>query len=234
MKISAVILAGGRGTRLYPLTASRAKPAVPFAGKFRMIDFALSNCVNSGITDVVVLSQYCPHSLIDYIGDGSSWDLNRSFTGGIRIYGPYKSNGPSDWFLGTADAVQKNLGFIREHSPDLVLILSGDHIYKMDFAPMVSFHLAHGADLTLASSIVPLGEASRFGIVTSDKDHRVTSFVEKPANPSSNRVNMGVYLSSLEFLERWLYVDQQKSPSSHDFGKDILPSLIKEGAGVYA
>jgi len=199
-----------------------------------MIDFALSNCVNSAITDVIVLAQYCPHSLIGYIGNGSSWDLNRTFTGGVRVFGPYKSYGPSDWFLGTADAVHKNIQFLRQYSPDLVLILSGDHIYKMDFSSMVTFHLTHRAELTLASSCVPQKEAKRFGVLSTDKDHRVTSFVEKPAVPPSNRVNMGIYLTSIEFLERQLYADHRNKDSSHDFGKDILPSLIRDGSSVYA
>jgi glucose-1-phosphate adenylyltransferase len=199
-----------------------------------MIDFALSNCVNSGISDVIVLAQFCPHSLIDYIGNGYAWDLNRAFSGGIRIYGPYKSYGPSDWFLGTADAVHKNIQFIKQYSPTLVLILSGDHIYKMDYTAMIDFHFAHQSDFTLAASIVSKKEATRFGVVSTNSDQRVTSFLEKPAVPPSNLVNMGVYLTSLEFLEHSLFMDHRMKTSGHDFGKDILPSLVREGADVYA
>ncbi len=234
MKTRAVILAGGEGSRLGILTAKRTKPAVPFGGKYRIIDFPLSNCVNSGIFDVMILAQYRPHSLIEHIGAGGPWDLNRDFTGGLRIYTPYKARGASDWYLGTADAVQQNFRFIKNNSPDLVLILSGDHIYQMNYDAMIAFHQDHGADLTMAVIRVPVEEASRFGVVGMEDDYRVNEFVEKPANPPSNLINMGVYLFNMRVLDRLLWEDHNRLDSSHDFGKDILPNLIKEGGQVFA
>lgn len=234
MKTRAVILAGGEGSRLSVLTAKRTKPAVPFAGKYRIIDFALSNCVNSNIYDVMVLVQYRPHSLIEHIGAGGPWDLNRDFSGGIRMYTPYKARYGSDWYLGTADAVQQNFAFIKQAKPDYVLILSGDHIYSMDYDPLITFHGDLGADVTMATIRVPLNEASRYGIVGVADDYRVTSFVEKPKNPQSNVVNMGVYLFNLDILDHYLWDDHQKSGSSHDFGKDILPRMVKENRKVFA
>lgn len=234
MKTRAVILAGGEGSRLGSLTAKRTKPAVPFAGKYRIIDFALSNCVNSGIFDVMILAQYRPHSLIDHIGAGGPWDLNRDFTGGVRIYTPYKARGSSDWYLGTADAVQQNFRFIKDRDPEFVLILSGDHIYEMNYDAMIAFHQDHQADLTMATIRVPLAEAPRFGIVGYSNDYRVTSFVEKPANPPSDMANMGVYLFSTSILDRVLWEDRQISGSSHDFGKDILPRMIASSRKIFA
>ncbi len=234
MKTRAVILAGGEGTRLGTLTAKRTKPAVPFGGKYRVIDFTLSNCVNSGIFDVMILAQYRPHSLIEHIGAGGPWDLNRDFTGGIRIYSPYKGRGASDWYLGTADAVQQNFRFIKERDPELVLILSGDHIYEMNYDAMASFHLDHQADLTMATIRVPRSESSRFGIVGYGEDYRVTSFIEKPKDPPSDLANMGVYMFSLNVLDRALWEDRQNAGSSHDFGKDILPRLIADGKRIFA
>jgi glucose-1-phosphate adenylyltransferase len=234
MKTRAVILAGGEGSRLGILTAKRTKPAVPFAGKYRIIDFTLSNCINSGIFDVMILAQYRPHSLIEHIGAGGPWDLNRDFTGGVRIYSPYKARGASDWYLGTADAVQQNFRFIKQSNPDMVLILSGDHIYEMNYDAMVTFHRDHEADLTMATFRVPIEDASRFGIVDMDEDYRVQSFIEKPVHPPSNLVNMGVYLFDADVLNRALWQDHQMTESSHDFGKDILPQLVKEGARVFA
>ena len=234
MKTRAVILAGGEGSRLGTLTAKRTKPAVPFAGKYRIIDFTLSNCVNSNIFDVFILVQYRPHSLIEHIGAGGPWDLNRDFTGGVRIYTPYKARGSSEWYLGTADAVQQNFLFIKRGDPDHVLILSGDHIYTMNYAAMVQFHQQHQADLTIATIEVPTNEASRFGILGFDEEFRVTSFVEKPTQPPSNRANMGVYLFNLKVLDHALWEDHQRSDSSHDFGKDVLPRLIGEGKRVFA
>ncbi|NMC14908.1 MAG: glucose-1-phosphate adenylyltransferase [Chloroflexi bacterium] len=234
METRAVILAGGAGSRLGILTTKRAKPAVPFGGKYRIIDFTLSNCVNSGIFNVMILAQYRPHSLIDHIGAGGPWDLNRDFTGGVRMYTPYKGRGASDWYVGTADAVQQNFRFIKNSSPDMVLILSGDHIYEMNYDVMITFHREYQADLTMATIAVPYTEASRFGVVEINKDHRVISFVEKPSNPPSNLVNMGVYIFNTSFLDQVLWEDHQKSSSSHDFGKDILPSLVKSDAKIYA
>jgi glucose-1-phosphate adenylyltransferase len=234
MKTRAVILAGGEGSRLGTLTAKRTKPAVPFAGKYRIIDFTLSNCVNSGIFDVMIVAQYRPHSLIEHIGAGGPWDLNRDFTGGVRIYSPYKARGASDWFLGTADAVQQNFRWLKETNPDLVLILSGDHIYEMNYDAMITFHQDHQADLTMATIRVPPEEAPRYGIVGFDSDYRVTSFVEKPSVPPSNLANMGVYLFNVQVLDQVLWEDHKRHDSSHDFGKDILPRMIKDGNNVYA
>ncbi len=234
MKTRTVILAGGEGARLSVLTAKRTKPAVPFAGKYRIIDFALSNCVNSGLFDIMVLAQYRPQSLIEHIGSGAPWDLNRDFTGGIKILTPYKARYNSDWYAGTADAVQQNFTFIKRGFPDLVLILSGDHIYTMDYDAMIAFHLDHQADVTLASIRVSLDEASRFGILAINDEYRVTSFVEKPARPPSNLANMGVYLFNAQVLDRVLWEDHVRKSSSHDFGKDILPHLVKSKARVFA
>lgn len=234
MKIRAVILAGGEGSRLGVLTAKRTKPAVPFAGKYRIIDFALSNCVNSGIFDVMVLAQYRPQSLIEHIGVGAPWDLNRDFTGGIKILTPYKARYDSDWYTGTADAVQQNFTFIKRGSPDQVLILSGDHIYTMDYDAMLAFHMDHQADVTIATISVAQEDASRFGILAVDDDYRVTSFVEKPARPPSNLANMGVYLFNCNLLDRALWEDHTRKGSAHDFGRDILPRLVKSKARVFA
>jgi len=234
MKTRAVILAGGEGSRLGVLTAKRAKPAVPFAGKYRIIDFPLSNCVNSGIFDVMILAQYRPQSLIEHVGSGAPWDLNRDFTGGVKILSPYKARNDSDWFAGTADAVQQTFTFIKKDNPDFVLILSGDHIYTMDYEPMISFHMDQQADLTMGTIRVPKEEASRFGILAVNKKYQVTDFVEKPTNPPSNLANMGVYLFKRELLDQVLWEDHQREDSSHDFGKDIIPRLIKSKARVYA
>jgi len=234
MKTRAIILAGGEGSRLSALTAKRTKPAVPFAGKYRIIDFTLSNCVNSNIFDVMVLAQYRPQSLIEHIGSGGPWDLNRDFTGGIRILTPYKARTEAEWFEGTAGAVQRNFSFIKQGSPDLILILSGDHIYTMDYDRMIQYHIAKQSDLTLATIRVPIEEASRFGILTIDQDYHVKSFLEKPKDPSSDLINMGVYLFNLDLLDHALWDDHQRKDTSHDFGKDILPSLIQNGARVFA
>jgi len=234
MKTRAVILAGGEGSRLGILTAKRTKPAVPFAGKYRIIDFTLSNCVNSGLFDVMILAQYRPHSLIEHIGAGGPWDLNREFTGGVRTYSPYKARGSSDWYLGTADAVQQNFRFIKNGNPDLVLILSGDHIYEMNYDAMLAFHQDHKADLTMATIRVPIAEASRFGIIGVDDNFRVNSFIEKPDQPPSNLVNMGVYIFSQHRLDQLLWEDREITGSSHDFGKDILPRMVVNQERVFA
>src|SRR5437762_14103215 len=181
-KVLAVILAGGQGERLSLLSQKRAKPAVPFAGKYRIIDFALSNCVNSGITDVAVLTQYRPHSLHDHIGIGKPWDLDRE-KGGIHILQPYRGHRESDWYQGTADAVYQNLDFIMESRYDYVLILAGDHIYRMDYRPMIEFHQQRSADVTLGAVVVPIEEGHRFGILETDAENRVISFEEKPKEP---------------------------------------------------
>lgn len=234
MKTRAVILAGGEGSRLGVLTEKRAKPAVPFAGKYRIIDFALSNCVNSGIFDVMVLAQYRPQSLIEHIGVGAPWDLNRDFSGGVKVLTPYKARNDSDWFTGTADAVQQNFSFIKQGNPDLILILSGDHIYTMDYEPMISFHMDHQADVTIGTISVPIEQASRFGILATDDHYRVTAFVEKPSKPPGTLANMGVYLFNRAVLDKYLWEDRQRKGSAHDFGKDIIPRLVKSKARVYA
>ncbi len=233
-KTRVVILAGGEGSRLGVLTSKRTKPAVPFAGKYRIIDFVLSNCVNSGLFDVMVVAQYRPHSLIEHIGSGAPWDLNRDWTGGVRIYTPYRARNAAGWFVGTADAVQQNFRFVKHGDPEDVLVLSGDHIYKMDYEPMRAFHHQHQADLTMAVIRVPPEEASRFGIVGVEPDLRVNAFVEKPSRPPSDLANMGVYLFKLEVLDRVLLEDHRRADSSHDFGKDILPRMVAEGYRVFA
>jgi glucose-1-phosphate adenylyltransferase len=234
MRTKAVILAGGEGTRLASLTWKRAKPAVPFAGKYRIIDFVLSNCVNSNIFDVLVLTQYRPHSLNDHIGRGRPWDLDRSFTGGVQLLQPFKGQRDTDWYVGTADAVTQNLNFIRRGRPEYVLILSGDHIYQMDYDVLLQFHREKKAEMTLCVIRVPMDEASRYGIVDIDDEYRVRDFIEKPANPPSNLSNMGVYLFNYETLERLLTEDKGMPNSSHDFGKDIIPRMVREKMAIFA
>lgn len=234
MKIRALILAGGEGSRLGVLTAKRTKPAVPFAGKYRIIDFTLSNCVNSEIFDVMIMAQYRPHSLIEHIGAGGAWDLDRHWTGGVSILTPYKARGSSEWYLGTADSVQQNYLFIKRNAPEYVLILSGDHIYNMNYRLMLDYHIQNQAELTIGSIRVPIEEASRFGILDVDGEQRVTSFIEKPAKPPSNLVNMGVYLFNTSTLDRVLWEDHSRVDSSHDFGKDIMPKLVADGKRVFA
>lgn len=234
MKIRAVVLAGGEGSRLGVLTAKRAKPAVPFAGKYRIIDFPLSNCVNSGIVDVMVLAQYRPQSLIEHIGSGAPWDLNRDFSGGIKILTPYRARNDADWFAGTADAVQQNFSFIKRGLPDMVLILSGDHIYTMDYDPMITYHIDKQADLTIGTIHVPVEDTPRFGILETDEEGRVTSFLEKPKQATSTLANMGVYLFKRELLDQVLWDDRMDSDSSHDFGKNIIPKLVESKARVFS
>jgi glucose-1-phosphate adenylyltransferase len=234
MKARAVILAGGEGTRLSVLTAKRAKPAVPFAGKYRIIDFTLSNCVNSGIFDVIILTQYRPHSLNDHIGRGQPWDLDRSFTGGIQILQPFKGRRDTDWYKGTADAVWQNLSFVRRNHPDNTLVLSGDHIYEMDYDVLLNFHMEKGADATICTIRVPMDEASRYGILDVNEQYRVTDFVEKPANPPSNLASMGVYVFNTDMLAELLEEDANVPTSSHDFGKDIIPRMVANGDKVFA
>ncbi len=234
MKIKSIILAGGKGTRLGVLTIKRAKPAVPFGGKYRIIDFALSNCVNSNIFDVLVLTQYRPHSLNDHIRRGRPWDLDRSFTGGVRLLQPFQGSFDTDWYAGTADAVAQNLNFVRQGRPEFVLILSGDHIYEMDYDMLAQYHRDKGADATVCTIRVPLDEASRFGIVDTDKDYRVVEFIEKPPTPPGNLANMGVYVFDYSVLERVLNEDQQDPESDHDFGKDILPKMVADSMNIYA
>ncbi|MDQ3034114.1 MAG: sugar phosphate nucleotidyltransferase [Myxococcota bacterium] len=234
MKTVAVILAGGEGSRLGVLTAKRTKPAVPFGGKFRIIDFALSNCVNSGLYDVMIVAQYRPHSLIEHIGAGGPWDLNRERTGGVRIYSPYRSREHGSWFAGTADAVQQNFLFVKDRRPDLVVILSGDHIYRMNYNDLIADHLERRADVTLATMEVTDEEKSRFGVVQVDEDERVTKFVEKPKEPVPGLGSMGIYIFNYGVLDRVLLEDSRMTDSNHDFGKDILPRMIARGERVYS
>ncbi len=233
MKTVAMILAGGEGTRLTVLSEERAKPAVPFAGKFRIIDFTLSNCVNSGIYTVGVLTQYRPHSLNDHIGIGKPWDLDRS-RGGVRLLQPYQGRKNQTWYGGTADAIYQNLNFIRENRADLVVILSGDHIYKMDYRPMIDYHLAKGADLTIGVMPVPIEETNRFGIMQVDEEQRIVQFYEKPKErDTGNLASMGIYVFSTHMLEKRLEEGRPEKPRL-DFGKDIIPSMISAGDRNYA
>jgi glucose-1-phosphate adenylyltransferase len=231
-------MAGGQGERLSLLSEKRAKPAVPFAGKYRIIDFALSNCVNSGIYDVAVLTQYRPHSLNDHIGIGKPWDLDRR-QGGVHLLQPYLEHGESDWYQGTADAVFQNLGFIMESLCDFVLILAGDHIYRMDYGPMIAFHQQHDADVTLGAVMVSIEEGSRFGILETDAEGQVVSFEEKPARPRGTLGSMGIYVLGRETLARVLLDDSRRNnttdpPSQHDFGHDIIPAMMARGERVFA
>ncbi len=234
MRTKAIILAGGKGTRLASLTLKRAKPAVPFAGKYRIIDFALSNCVNSNVTDVLVLTQYRPHSLNDHIGKGRPWDLDRSFTGGVQLLQPYKGSHDTDWYLGTADAVAQNINFVRRGQPEFVLILSGDHIYQMDYDMLINYHRDKGADLTICTIRVPIEEASRFGILDVDESFRVKRFIEKPKNPPGNLASMGVYVFNYNVLEEAVLEDQKNKASKRDFGRDVIPRLLENEAAIYA
>jgi len=231
MRVMALILAGGAGTRLGVLSERRAKPAVPFAGRFRIIDFTLSNCVNSGIYDVSVLTQYLPRSLNDHIGIGRPWDLDRS-RGGIRLLQPYQGRGHQQWYGGTADAVLQNLDHIRESRADTLLVLSGDHIYKMDYRPMLRLHEERRADLTLAVMEVPPEETSRFGIVVTGSDGKVVRFLEKPKDAPSTLANMGVYVFRVEALIDRLRALTEKHPDL-DFGKHVIPGMV-DTFGVYA
>ena len=225
-KTLALILAGGRGTRLDILSAHRAKPSVPFAGKFRLIDFSLSNCVNSGIYNVGVLTQYLPLSLNNHIGIGKPWDLDRKM-GGLTILQPFKGkSGKTDWYEGTAHAVYKNLSFIRSNNPDDIIILSGDHIYKMDYAKMIEHHRQKGADLTIAAQPVPYENASRFGILDYQDDKKITDFIEKPKDPPSNLASMGIYVFKKDILLEVL--NEYCSQKDSDFGHHIIPPMIDE------
>jgi len=234
VRTRAVILAGGEGQRLGVLTDRRAKPAVPFAGKYRIIDFTLSNCVNSGIFDLMILTQYRPHSLIEHIGAGRPWDLDRGFTGGVHIYQPYRGRLDTDWYRGTADAIYQNLSFVERGSPDLVLVLSGDHIYKMNYGALIAFHVERNADLTIATLHVSREEATRMGILATDADSKVTQFVEKPADPPGTLASMGIYVFGLKTLAQMLAEDAKKRDSSHDFGKDIIPRMVSGGMRIFA
>jgi len=225
MHALAMILAGGRGSRLSILSAKRAKPAVPFAGKYRIIDFPLSNCSNSGITTVGILTQYRPRSLNEHIRTGAPWDLDR-LHGGVTLLQPYERVNEMERYEGTANAIQLNYDFIKHHRPDFVVILASDHIYKMNYDDMITFHTDHRADLTIATLKVSLDEASRFGILEADASYRVSAFEEKPLQPKSTMASMGIYVFTTEALSKVLMEDAADPTSAHDFGKNIIPKMI--------
>ena len=227
----AMLLAGGQGSRLGVLTAKVAKPAVAFGGKYRIIDFPLSNCINSGIDTVGVLTQYQPLRLNTHIGIGIPWDLDRN-VGGVTVLPPYERSTNSEWYTGTANAIYQNLDYMEMYNPDYVLILSGDHIYKMDYEIMLDYHKACGADVTIAAMPVPLEEASRFGILITDDDNKITEFEEKPANPRSNLASMGIYIFSWKTLKEALI--KMKDQKGCDFGKHIIPYCFENGRNLYA
>ena len=229
----AMILAGGQGSRLGALTTNVAKPAVPFGGKYRIIDFPLSNCSHSGIDTVGVLTQYQPLELNTYIGGGQPWDLDRR-NGGVYVLPPYVSAEKGEWYKGTANAIYQNIGFISQFNPEYVVILSGDHIYKMDYSAMIKAHKKAGADATIAVIEVPWTEASRFGIMNTDEDMNITEFEEKPEKPKSNLASMGVYVFSWGPLKKYLIADENDPSSSNDFGKNIIPQMLKNGLKLLA
>ena len=228
----AMLLAGGQGSRLYALTNQVAKPAVEFGAKNRIIDFPLSNCTNSGIDTVGVLTQYQPLVLNEYIGNGQPWDLDRVY-GGVHILPPYQGKKKSNWYKGTANAIYQNLAFIERYEPDYVLILSGDHIYKLDYDAMLRAHEQKNADCTIAVLTVPMEDASRFGIMSMDGDDRITEFAEKPKQPKSNQASMGIYIFSFDVLKQYLTDDENNPESSNDFGKDIIPKMLADGKKMY-
>lgn len=232
-EIVAMILAGGQGSRLGVLTKDLAKPAVPFGGKYKIIDFPLSNCSNSGIYTVGVLTQYKPLELNSHIGIGDTWDLDRR-NGGVRILPPYQKEKGGDWYKGTANAIYQNVAFIEMHGPEYVLILSGDHIYKMDYDKMLDFHKEKQADATIAVIDVPLKEASRFGIMNTNDDLSIYEFEEKPENPKSTNASMGIYIFNWKVLKRALEEDELDELSSNDFGKNIIPKMLEEGRKLVA
>ncbi|MBO5930130.1 MAG: glucose-1-phosphate adenylyltransferase [Clostridia bacterium] len=229
----AMLLAGGQGSRLYVLTNNRAKPAVPFGGKYRIIDFTLSNCANSGIDTVGVLTQYKPMELNAYIGTGQPWDLDR-MNGGIQVLPPYVTGDNGQWYKGTANAIYQNIQFIEQYSPSYVLVLSGDHVYKMDYAKMLAFHKEKNADATIAVMDVPIDEASSYGILNTKEDLSIYEFEEKPKVPKSTKASMGVYIFTWEKLKKYLEEDEQKETSANDFGKNILPEMLLCGERMFA
>ena len=229
----AMLLAGGQGSRLYALTNNIAKPAVQFGAKYRIIDFPLSNCINSGIDTVGVLTQYQPLVLNEYIGNGQPWDLDRNF-GGVHVLSPYQKKAKSAWYEGTANAIYQNLNFIKMYNPDYVLILSGDHIYKMDYSKMLRAHIEKGADCTIAAIDVPLKEASRFGILNTNADGSIYEFEEKPKQPKSTLASMGVYIFTAEKMYKYLEEDENDPESSKDFGKNVLPAMLNAGEKMFA
>ncbi len=232
-KCVAMLLAGGQGSRLYALTEKTAKPAVPFGGKYRIIDFPLSNCVNSQIYTVGVLTQYQPLVLNEYIGNGQPWDLDK-MQSGVMVLPPYQAKEGADWYKGTANAIYQNLNFINRYDPDYVLILSGDHIYKMDYSKMIDAHVKNGADCTIAVLEVSLEEASRFGIMNTDDNLKILEFEEKPAHPKSTKASMGIYVFSRKVLEKYLIEDENDPDSVNDFGKNVIPKMLADGCSMFA
>ncbi len=233
-EVVAMLLAGGQGSRLYALTSNVAKPAVPFGGKYRIIDFPLSNCVNSGIDTVGVLTQYRPLELNSYLGNGQPWDLDRS-DGGVHILPPYLGEGEKgSWYKGTANAIYQNIGFLDLYDPEYVVVLSGDHIYKMDYSEMVSFHKKAGAACTISVLEVTMEEAKRFGILNVEADDKVYEFEEKPAQPKSNLASMGIYVFTWSKLRKYLIDDEADPNSSNDFGKNIIPNMLNAGEKLMA
>ena len=229
----AMLLAGGQGSRLYALTEKLAKPAVPFGGKYRIIDFPLSNCVNSGIDTVGILTQYQPMVLNEYIGNGHPWDLDR-LHGGVHVLPPYQKASGSDWYKGTANAIYQNIPFIESYDPEYVIILSGDQICKQDYSDFLRFHKEKGAEFSVAVMEVPWEEASRFGLMVADGDDRRTEFQEKPKNPKSNLASMGIYIFNWDILKKYLIEDEADPNSENDFGNNIIPNLLKDGRKMYA
>ena len=232
-EIVAMLLAGGQGSRLYALTQNLAKPAVPFGGKYRIIDFPLSNCVNSGIDTVGILTQYQPVVLNEYIGNGQPWDLDRLY-GGVHVLPPYQKATGSDWFKGTANAIYQHISFIDRYDPEYVIILSGDQICKQDYREFLNFHKEKGADFSVAVMEVPWEEASRFGLMVTDENAQITEFQEKPKNPKSNLASMGNYIFKWSILRKYLIEDEQDPNSENDFGKNIIPNLLKDGCKMFA
>ena len=228
-----MLLAGGQGSRLGVLTKNIAKPAVPYGGNYRIIDFPLSNCVNSGIYTVGVLTQYQPLELNDYIGNGQPWDLDRQ-NGGVHVLSPYEAMGSKEWYKGTANAIYQNINFIEKYNPEYVVVLSGDHIYKMNYANMIDFHEKNNADCTIAVLEVPWEEASRFGILATDENNKIYEFAEKPAEPKSNKASMGVYVFSWDKLRKYLIEDESNPDSANDFGKNIIPMMLEAGERMFA
>ncbi len=232
-EVIAMLLAGGQGSRLGVLTRNLAKPAVPFGGKYRIIDFPLSNCINSGIETVGVLTQYQPLILNEYIGNGQPWDLDR-MNAGVHVLPPYQNSKKYDWYKGTANAIYQNIHFVDRYDPDYVVILSGDHIYKMDYSEMVTFHKENNAACTIAEMEVPMEEASRFGILNTNPDGSIYEFDEKPKVPKSNKASMGIYVFSWDKLRKYLIEDEEDPNSSNDFGHDILPKMLNAGERMMA
>lgn len=232
-EIVAMLLAGGQGSRLYALTQKLAKPAVPFGGKYRIIDFPLSNCVNSGIDTVGVLTQYQPFVLNEYIGNGQPWDLDRLY-GGVHVLPPYQRASGSDWYKGTANAIYQNISFIEKYDPEYVIILSGDQICKQDYSEFLEFHKAKGAEFSVAVMEVPWEEASRFGLMVTDENDKITEFQEKPKEPKSNLASMGIYIFNWDILKKYLEEDEANPESENDFGNNIIPNLLRDNRSMYA